>query len=254
MDKETLSNYGWIVICVLVLAVMIALATPFGSFVSQAVQSTTQGLFDTNKQALDIAGIVMPEQKFEELNTDSDNTNVLPDGEGEQEVQEGVEYFKVKTLDTLTRLENSDYRYNITTYEAGNYYALNPVTGEKHKIMVNLYTIDRGDISCLFIDKRAEGYPISSMMPAQSFVNWSDGRRTVVDWFITTNQFGTQTAALRYNYFDANGELSDQSDTINIWYLDGDTFKLATGEYVFADGMVVFKDGSNAITNAALGN
>ena len=30
MDKETLSNYGWIVICVLVLAVMIALATPFG--------------------------------------------------------------------------------------------------------------------------------------------------------------------------------------------------------------------------------
>ena len=30
MDKETLSNYGWIVICVLVLAVMLALATPFG--------------------------------------------------------------------------------------------------------------------------------------------------------------------------------------------------------------------------------
>ena len=26
MDKETLSNYGWIVICVLVLAVMLALA------------------------------------------------------------------------------------------------------------------------------------------------------------------------------------------------------------------------------------
>ena len=30
MDKETLSNYGWVVICVLVLVVMIALATPFG--------------------------------------------------------------------------------------------------------------------------------------------------------------------------------------------------------------------------------
>ena len=51
MDKETLSNYGWIVICVMVLAVMIALATPFGSFVSEAVQSTTQGLFDVNKNA-----------------------------------------------------------------------------------------------------------------------------------------------------------------------------------------------------------
>ena len=36
MDKETLSNYGWIVICVLVLTVMIALATPFGTFVADA--------------------------------------------------------------------------------------------------------------------------------------------------------------------------------------------------------------------------
>ena len=37
MDKETLSNYGWIVICVLVLAVMLALATPFGKFISNAI-------------------------------------------------------------------------------------------------------------------------------------------------------------------------------------------------------------------------
>ena len=57
MDKQTLSNYGWIVICVLVLAVMLALATPFGSFVQQGVQSAAQGLFDTNNNALDAAGI-----------------------------------------------------------------------------------------------------------------------------------------------------------------------------------------------------
>ena len=58
MDKETLSNYGWIVICVLVLAVMIALATPFGSFISEAMQSTTKGLFDVNKSALDSTGLI----------------------------------------------------------------------------------------------------------------------------------------------------------------------------------------------------
>lgn len=58
MDKETLSNYGWIVICVMVLAVMIALATPFGSFVSEAVQSTTQGLFDVNQSALNSTGLI----------------------------------------------------------------------------------------------------------------------------------------------------------------------------------------------------
>ena len=58
MDKETLSNYGWIVICVLVLAVMIALATPFGSFVADAVKSTTQGLFDVNQSALNSTGLI----------------------------------------------------------------------------------------------------------------------------------------------------------------------------------------------------
>ena len=52
MDKETLSNYGWVVICVLVLVVMIALATPFGKFIAEAVKNTTQGLFDASAKAL----------------------------------------------------------------------------------------------------------------------------------------------------------------------------------------------------------
>lgn len=53
MDKETLSNYGWVVICVLVLVVMIALATPFGKYIAEAVKSTTQGLLGASKNALD---------------------------------------------------------------------------------------------------------------------------------------------------------------------------------------------------------
>ena len=52
MDKETLSNYGWIVICVLVLAVMIALATPFGNYIKGAFNSTVNGLFDTQQSAM----------------------------------------------------------------------------------------------------------------------------------------------------------------------------------------------------------
>ena len=48
MDKETLSNYGWVVICVIVLAIMIALATPFGEYirdgVAQIVNSFNSGL------------------------------------------------------------------------------------------------------------------------------------------------------------------------------------------------------------------
>lgn len=67
MDKETLSNYGWIVICVMVLAVMIALATPFGTFVADAVKSTTQGLFDVNQNALNSTGLInIGDQSFGE--------------------------------------------------------------------------------------------------------------------------------------------------------------------------------------------
>ena len=54
MDKETLSNYGWVVICVLVLVVMIALATPFGKYIAEAVKNTTKSLFDVTKNALNI--------------------------------------------------------------------------------------------------------------------------------------------------------------------------------------------------------
>ncbi len=53
MDKETLSNYGWIVICVLVLVVMLAFASAFGTFVSDAVWSATNGLFDVNQNVID---------------------------------------------------------------------------------------------------------------------------------------------------------------------------------------------------------
>ena len=58
MDKETLSNYGWIVICVLILAVLLALASPFGTFIADAVKSTTQSLFDVNRIAMNSTGLI----------------------------------------------------------------------------------------------------------------------------------------------------------------------------------------------------
>jgi len=65
MDKETLSNYGWVVIAVLVLSVMIALATPFGKYIATAVENTTQGLFDVQQNALGAAGMVISDQSFD---------------------------------------------------------------------------------------------------------------------------------------------------------------------------------------------
>lgn len=90
MDKETLSNYGWIVICVLVLAVMLALATPFGQFISDAVWNTANGLFDTNNNALDnvlgdLGVVPTPEQlqakhKFEYYSTLNGAVNDVNNG------------------------------------------------------------------------------------------------------------------------------------------------------------------------------
>ena len=75
MDKETLSNYGWIVICVLVLAVMLALATPFGTFVADTVKSTAQGLFDVNQSALNSTGLInIDGQEFESCPHDYETT------------------------------------------------------------------------------------------------------------------------------------------------------------------------------------
>ena len=64
MDKETLSNYGWIVILVLILAVLLALASPFGNFIAGAIKSTTAGFFSVNQNALGAAGIEIGDQVF----------------------------------------------------------------------------------------------------------------------------------------------------------------------------------------------
>ncbi len=52
MDKETLSNYGWIVICVIVLAVMISLAAPFAETIRDAVVGTINDLIGEADEAL----------------------------------------------------------------------------------------------------------------------------------------------------------------------------------------------------------
>lgn len=60
MDKETLSQYGWVVICVLVLAVMIAFASPFGTAIKEAIDGTVKALDAGADKALATAGFTTP--------------------------------------------------------------------------------------------------------------------------------------------------------------------------------------------------
>lgn len=59
MDKETLSNYGWVVICIIVLVIMIALATPFGNYIRDAVKVSTEAFGTKAAGAFNDAGMTV---------------------------------------------------------------------------------------------------------------------------------------------------------------------------------------------------
>ena len=42
MDRSTLSNYGWIIVTTIIIALMIVLATPFGNYIGDAFTSITE--------------------------------------------------------------------------------------------------------------------------------------------------------------------------------------------------------------------
>ena len=134
MDKETLSNYGWIVICVLVLAVMLALATPFGKFISGAIENTTTALFQTSKAGLGSAGIDAGELVFGKQDGGAENPDIpdasasklIPVGgiytvsaDGTTLVGDGVSVEFPETPATNDTYEYGDYVY---TYNKGGDY------------------------------------------------------------------------------------------------------------------------------------
>ena len=67
MDKETLSHYGWIVVLILVLSVMLALATPFGDYVGNGVVSIARGFVGTGNTALSDDNIDNLGNKYDDM-------------------------------------------------------------------------------------------------------------------------------------------------------------------------------------------
>ena len=114
MDKETLSQYGWIVICILVLSVMIALATPFGDYIATAVENTTQGLFDVQQKAMGVVGLVVDDQKFEE-----NGGGGTPETPTECPVKFGMPYSITEDITTLSIILYEDGSADILWYDDG---------------------------------------------------------------------------------------------------------------------------------------
>ena len=173
MDKETLSNYGWIVICVLVLAVMIALSTPFGSYVSDAVKSTTQGLFDTNKNALNSTGLInIGDQSFSDGTGDSGGGNQTTEVKREAGsfIPDGAKY-TVKTTNTMLEGNGTNKFPNTPqtgdTYEEGDYvYTYNKGTtpyGIQYGTEWSVVVKDTSKTSYGEIISEIAGQPVTSM-------------------------------------------------------------------------------------------
>ena len=71
MDKSTLSNYGWIVIVTLVLAVMLALATPFGTFVGKGASNVIKTFVQSSDNAVNEDNIDTQSEDWDNYLTDT---------------------------------------------------------------------------------------------------------------------------------------------------------------------------------------
>ena len=79
MDKQTLSHYGWIVVLMLIMSVMIAMATPFGKYIATAIENTTEALCNTQQKALSATDIELMEQEFEDMFIGGGTDLVIPE-------------------------------------------------------------------------------------------------------------------------------------------------------------------------------
>ncbi len=202
MDKETLSNYGWIVICVLVLAVMIALATPFGNYIKDAVWSTTQGLFDVNQNALEAAGIIVTPQSEPEYVTISGSIVRM------KNVSSTVHNLKIQlSSDTITdfstvnvtrvgkNLWDSNYASNPENWGQcsgnNNYYVMPIKVGAGNKVTVSYNNDSIAEDRMFFTGAHTVGDSIMNMSWLHHPTNSNPG---------TVNNVQTLTAVEDYIY------------------------------------------------------
>ena len=97
-------------ILVLILAVMLALATPFGNFIAGAIKATTAGFFNVNGNALGSVGITIPGQDFQDTENETSEFAFTIDG---------VTY---KADEGMTWGEWLESDYNTGNWKSGMYY------------------------------------------------------------------------------------------------------------------------------------
>jgi len=134
MDRETLSSYGWVVVVTIVSAVLIALATPFGSFAGTGVVSLSKGYRDAAEKIMDSDEISSQSTKWQGYLVDvsgfDGNSNIggfrPPEEDAEEStsglyvVPAGCRYIKGATINVDYDAMSSTLDFSDTTeYVAG---------------------------------------------------------------------------------------------------------------------------------------
>jgi hypothetical protein len=255
MDKSTLSNYGWVVIAVLVLSVMIALATPFGSFIANGVKSTTQGLFDTQKNAFGAVNMVINNQTFPEKVE-------LPDGV-EVEITHKPTGDKLNT-DNLFKVQGRDIAegewqtgYTQIPYAANEANAQINIANINKQVTIphSFVVIDYGQNSAVLMSSQLRGKTMREMQDYTITVFWPDGSSTLSEFSVSTTVINGETieyASIKYNHYNPSGEFEGSSDWNSMWLFNESTktFELADIDLVkMNEQLIVYIDCDNYIFN-----
>lgn len=75
MDKKTINHYGWVIVISLVMAVMLAFATPFGTYIGDGIVSIAQGMVGTNSEAVKDENVENLKDKFSDILNDCPHEN-----------------------------------------------------------------------------------------------------------------------------------------------------------------------------------
>ena len=87
MDRSTLTSYGWVVIATLILAVMLAFATPFGRYVGQGVSSVAKGFVESGKSAMSEENRQQLDEEWDDfLNERTTGTCIIGDADKDGDI------------------------------------------------------------------------------------------------------------------------------------------------------------------------
>lgn len=137
MDRNTLSHYGWIVVCIMIIAVLLAFATPFGNFIGTGARIALDGFLDTNDKVLgeDHMNNIVDEWENEFIKNPEGGEEPAPGGSGDPETP-GIPAKDLNPDDGSTPVFGDEYIDGDYEYRYGEHFCSCGDFESRHGCMV----------------------------------------------------------------------------------------------------------------------